>query len=927
MIRLRHVSLSLLLFACGGGDAPGVSNPPPPPPPPPPSPPTATTVAIETGDAQQQEPGRAVPVAPAVRVRDQNGAPMAGVSVTFSVDSGGGSVSGGVVTTGSDGIAAVGGWTLGAGAGRNVLGATVPSLPRIRFVATARFVDVTVVADETVPAAGGTITFDRAGDPLRGLTLRIPPRAYKQDTKWSVSYTRTVKPPLPEGTFQVGPAIRIANGTGYADSVLSLRVPVTAGPDTLLGAFYYDSTSNWLEPLPIRERTASSVVIVTRHFNASALVRPGATGAARFVGTSRAVPFGSAVIVLAGIARPVAASKIRTSFRPGRDDWEYTNHGPWLAPRGICTGMSVTALYHHYSYASAAGPLFRLLDQVGSFDEDNPRGIRFASVVQAKHVANLNTFNSWLDAVDGGSPPPPDARANHYASMLVSMRVTGRPQYMSISGPSVAHSVVAYEVEHQGGGAAPSGLVAFADPNFPGLPRLLEVNSGELVSFTFLPQPGAIIDLITEFHFLGVSAVINTSELDSLYGEALAGTVGNSEFPRSSLEVFDGLSQSWRPFVDGTLIPSDTLLVRSTCPTCPHKRSTSDSRQVTTIHSPVGVKVAEDIPDADSGARAIVAPGPNRLGFTTRLAATPRPFVFRYSTFQRVSFTSVLTRIAPRAGIFKLDSLSQLSVTDAGTHPANARYRWTFANGGLTDVVNTTGSKGVSYIFRRNGNYDVTVEVRDAAGTLIGRDRTTAAVGCDSTPVLDVRDGRTYRVVCFSNGQAWMGENLQFNAPGSGCYDRLASNCTTFGRLYSWSAAMAGAASSSADPSGVRGACMAGWHVPSPAEWQKLITLLGGATAASPALRAFNTFGGAPPTNRSGMTLLGGGFWRTNFTAGLEDEFSGLGTITGLWTSFEGAPLGGTRAAQFLSIGHIPDGALLLSGDLTDGRSLRCVRN
>ena len=74
----------------------------------------------------QTAPARgAVPTAPAVRVADQTGAPMAGVPVTFAVAAGGGAVTGAAATTDAQGIARVGAWTLGPAVGPNRLTATV----------------------------------------------------------------------------------------------------------------------------------------------------------------------------------------------------------------------------------------------------------------------------------------------------------------------------------------------------------------------------------------------------------------------------------------------------------------------------------------------------------------------------------------------------------------------------------------------------------------------------------------------------------------------------------------------------------------------------------------------------------------------------------------------------------------------------------
>src|SRR4030042_875983 len=55
---------------------------------------------------------------------------------------------------------------------------------------------------------------------------------------------------------------------------------------------------------------------------------------------------------------------------------------------------------------------------------------------------------------------------------------------------------------------------------------------------------------------------------------------------------------------------------------------------------------------------------------------------------------------------------------------------------------------------------------------------------------------------------------------------KATGNYMTYGVLYNWSAAMNGAASSIANPSGVQGVCPTGWHLPSDAEWTQLTDYL-----------------------------------------------------------------------------------------------------
>ena len=78
-------------------------------------------LVAHTGLTQQGVTGTPVGVRPAARITDRFGAPVAGVTVTFSVASGGGSVTGGTQATDANGVATVGAWTLGPSAGRQEL--------------------------------------------------------------------------------------------------------------------------------------------------------------------------------------------------------------------------------------------------------------------------------------------------------------------------------------------------------------------------------------------------------------------------------------------------------------------------------------------------------------------------------------------------------------------------------------------------------------------------------------------------------------------------------------------------------------------------------------------------------------------------------------------------------------------------------------
>jgi hypothetical protein len=101
------------------------------------------TVAVSAGDSQTGLLGFALNVPPTVIVLDSNAFPVANAQVTFAIASGGGSITGpAVVSTGANGIAAVGQWIIGGSAGPNTLTATVTGAGitgnPVTFTATAQ---------------------------------------------------------------------------------------------------------------------------------------------------------------------------------------------------------------------------------------------------------------------------------------------------------------------------------------------------------------------------------------------------------------------------------------------------------------------------------------------------------------------------------------------------------------------------------------------------------------------------------------------------------------------------------------------------------------------------------------------------------------------------------------------------------------------
>jgi len=116
-------SVGLLAIGCGSGPGPTGDNSPVP-----------GSLTIVEGDGQSGLTGRSPTTSPTVLVRDQAGSPLAGISVTWVVTGGGGTVSGSGPTNATG--QATASWVLGPDPGINTLEARVQGLSPGQFSAT-----------------------------------------------------------------------------------------------------------------------------------------------------------------------------------------------------------------------------------------------------------------------------------------------------------------------------------------------------------------------------------------------------------------------------------------------------------------------------------------------------------------------------------------------------------------------------------------------------------------------------------------------------------------------------------------------------------------------------------------------------------------------------------------------------------------------
>jgi uncharacterized protein (TIGR02145 family) len=186
-------------------------------------------------------------------------------------------------------------------------------------------------------------------------------------------------------------------------------------------------------------------------------------------------------------------------------------------------------------------------------------------------------------------------------------------------------------------------------------------------------------------------------------------------------------------------------------------------------------------------------------------------------------------------------------------------------------------------VFVKSGYLTARVEITDDAVDL-GDVEMEEAIGSFTDP----RDGQVYRTTTIGD-QTWMAENLNYESTsGSYCYDDDPANCATYGRLYTWEAAMGGSASSSTTPSGVQGVCPDEWHLPSDEEWTILRDYVIANSAGTstydigPYLKSTTGWNsGGNGTDDFGFSGLPGGNWNDS------GNYLNMGDVGFWWASTE----------------------------------------
>ncbi|MBL0937725.1 MAG: hypothetical protein IBJ03_02460 [Gemmatimonadaceae bacterium] len=715
-----------LVSACGGsGDSPTTGTPttPNPPAPNPPTPPASTTpasLAIVAGDGQSGEAGTRLPNALTVLVRNSAGTPLSGVSVEFSVDSGGGTLSGAGAVTNTDGVATSGMWTLGA-VGNNVVVARVASLPVVRFRSIAVSPAVRTLIDRTVlSSSGGTITYRKAGDPLDGMSVTVPAGSYSSATTWTITADSVARPTLAQGFSQVGPTITIDNGVAYADSMLSMSIPTTAESNDAIAPFYFDAATGYLEPIPIVERSAGRLAFATRHFSRDLLALPGmdpTVSAMRAASTSSRASirdFGSVKVVWVKTPRAQLAGTHTSDFAAGRDNWEFENKGHFASPNGSCEGMSITALHYWYFVKRNGAPsLYHRYDKSLTDLLDNVQGERYASAVQADYSRYFRKHGDQVDKLIATAAQRGTKLEELTPQWIVlTLKLLKQPVLIGLIAADAGHAVIATAATYDPATAVTT--VTFVDPNFPKAARTMRFDGGTLAPLALSTSVKGPQITFTKAYALAVSAELPMADVSKRWNEFTQKRAGNELYPASyRVERFNELTDSWERLTDTVRTTGKVLLLRHICPGCKSKTTgaTADEQFLNLWDGEGQSNIARNATENE--------PGTTR--YYAELEANSDVVPARSSQVDAIPFTVIYSPVEiekPTTEHAMLATKETWRIKPGALAGPGVTYTW-HTDDGAEDVTTT----GLTFEFtpKKPGVTNFTVSVKDARGVLVAR--------------------------------------------------------------------------------------------------------------------------------------------------------------------------------------------------------------
>lgn len=405
------------------------------------------------------------------------------------------------------------------------------------------------IASQSIGKAGGSIAVAKQGSPLDGFVISVSPESYSTSRTFKVSSAPITKQTFGSDINPISPMITVDNGGVYSEKVMYVRVPVNVPEGYFAMGFIYDDKSRQLEGLPLVGMDSKSITIATSHFSG---------------------------FFISMVEKALLKKDADSGFRPGIDDWQFTNRSSYIAPSGHCEGQSLTAMWYYCTQPDGKDLcLYGRYDNNGekpatpTLWQDDSLGYRFCSMVQKDNEYKFTSAfwdrlagllfefknNKWEKRVVPGI-----SDETTFNLFVYSIRATGEPQEVGIfSNAGAGHAMVVYKMV--------GNALYIADPNYPGnADRKIIYYPGE---GKFKPYSSGTnreeidkgnVVVFEKITYQAKSTIVSWDTISRRWAEFKNKTIGNDKFPQYVINVVDDNGKIV-PLMDGYSTAKKNLMV------------------------------------------------------------------------------------------------------------------------------------------------------------------------------------------------------------------------------------------------------------------------------------------------------------------------------------------------------------------------------
>jgi hypothetical protein len=404
------------------------------------------------------------------------------------------------------------------------------------------------LGSQSIGTGGGILTIPATADTLGGLEVELHSGGYPESRTVSVSFAPIIGGA--DGIEVLSPAIIIENGGGYAEELMTVKVPVRLPDDMFAMAFAYDETNGGFEAVPLLDYDATSVTLWSMHFEHSAIHDPalgkGVRGGAVMGGRKRSI-----LVIIAEKKEVVMTASVSTNFKVGVDNWQFPNKGSNIATNGHCAGQTLGMLYYYVDHRLKGEPALN-----GRFDndqlfatpeiwEDDQAAYRYCSVLQTRYRDSFNPM-ARVEALLARLGRTESFRDSlMFMAFKLAMHRSKSPQFLGVRGDGgVGHAIAVF--------GATSTTLSVVDPNNPtDQHRSITFGNGRFDPYLSGTDASSRRVNFTRFYFYGTTSGMNWSHAKEHWPGVPAKTAGITLFPTYAVKVQDSAGEAGKPMVSG----------------------------------------------------------------------------------------------------------------------------------------------------------------------------------------------------------------------------------------------------------------------------------------------------------------------------------------------------------------------------------------